>query len=53
MILDAFNHFSPARYFEEVCRLYPVHPAGTPLRRLPELWDIEARRRLPPHRPAA
>lgn len=46
MKLDAFNHFSPAPYFEEFCRLQPQHPAATLFKRRPELYDIDARLRL-------
>jgi predicted TIM-barrel fold metal-dependent hydrolase len=46
MKIDAFNHFSPASYLEEVYRLHPTHPAATLFRNVPELWDVEARLRL-------
>ena len=46
MKIDVFNHFSPAPYFDEVCRLVPQHPAATLFRRLPQLFDIDARLRL-------
>ncbi len=46
MKLDAFNHFSPAPYFAEFCRLQPQHPAATLFKLRPELYDIEARLRL-------
>jgi predicted TIM-barrel fold metal-dependent hydrolase len=46
MKLDAFNHFSPAPYFAEFCRLQPQHPAATLFRRRPELYDTDARLRL-------
>lgn len=46
MKIDAFNHFSPAAYFAEFCRLQPQHPAATLFKRRPELHDIDARLRL-------
>ena len=46
MKIDAFNHFSPAPYFEEFCRLQPQHPAATLFKRRPELYDLDARLRL-------
>lgn len=46
MKLDAFNHFSPAPYFEAFCQRQPQHPAATLFRRRPELYDIDARLRL-------
>src|SRR5262249_39771717 len=33
-------------YFEEVCRLNPRHPAATLFRRLPQLFDVDARLRM-------
>jgi aminocarboxymuconate-semialdehyde decarboxylase len=46
MIIDVFNHFMPARYFERVRGLAPDHAAATAFPRLKTLWDIEARLRL-------
>src|ERR1700730_15278879 len=46
MIIDVFNHFMPAPYFERVQRLAPGHAAATAFPRLRTLWDIDARLRL-------
>ncbi len=46
MKIDVFNHFSPAPYFEAFCRLKPQHPAATLFRRLPQLYDLDARLRV-------
>jgi aminocarboxymuconate-semialdehyde decarboxylase len=46
MKLDIFNHFSPQPYFELFCRTKPDHPAATLFKRLPQLYDIDARLRL-------
>ena len=46
MIIDIFNHFMPAPYFERVQRLVPGHAAATAFPRLRTLWDIDARLRL-------
>ena len=46
VIIDIFNHFMPAPYFERVQRLVPGHAAATAFPRLRTLWDIDARLRL-------
>jgi len=46
VIVDIFNHFMPAAYFERLRQLVPDHPAATAFPRLPTLWDINARLRL-------
>jgi uncharacterized protein len=46
VIIDVFNHFMPAPYFERVQRLVPGHAAATAFPRLRTLWDIDARLRL-------
>jgi aminocarboxymuconate-semialdehyde decarboxylase len=46
MIIDIFNHFMPAAYFERLRSLAPDHPAATTFPRLRTLWDIDARLRL-------
>jgi hypothetical protein len=46
VIIDIFNHFMPAAYFERLRQLVPDHPAVTAFPRLPTLWDIDARLRL-------
>jgi uncharacterized protein len=46
LIIDIFNHFMPAAYFERLRRLVPDHPAATAFPRLQTLWDIDARLRL-------
>jgi uncharacterized protein len=46
MIIDVFNHFMPAPYFERVQRLVPGHAAATAFPRLRTLWDIDARLKL-------
>src|SRR5262245_39390930 len=46
MIIDVFNHFMPAPYFERLQRLVPGHAAATAFPRLRTLWDIDARLRL-------
>src|SRR5262249_18880282 len=49
VIIDIFNHFMPAPYFERVQRLVPGHAAATAFPRLRTLWDIDARLRLLDH----
>jgi aminocarboxymuconate-semialdehyde decarboxylase len=46
MIIDIFNHFMPAPYFERLQRLVPGHAAATAFPRLRTLWDIDARLKL-------
>jgi aminocarboxymuconate-semialdehyde decarboxylase len=46
VILDIFNHFMPAAYFERLKTLAPDLPAATMFPRLRTLWDIDARLRL-------
>ena len=46
MIIDIFNHFMPAAYFERLRQLVPDHPAATAFPHLPTLWNIDARLRL-------
>jgi len=46
MIIDVFNHFMPAPYFERLQRLVPQHAAATAFPRLRTLWDIDARLKL-------
>jgi len=46
MIIDIFNHFMPAAYFERLRKLAPDLAAATAFPRLKTLWDIEARLRL-------
>jgi predicted TIM-barrel fold metal-dependent hydrolase len=46
VIIDIFNHFMPAAYFERLCKLVPDHPAATAFPRLKTLWDIDARLKL-------
>ncbi len=46
MIIDVFNHFIPAGYFERLRALVPDQPAATAFPRMRTLWDIEARLRL-------
>jgi aminocarboxymuconate-semialdehyde decarboxylase len=43
VIIDVFNHFMPAPYFERVQRLVPEQAAATAFPRLRTLWDIDAR----------
>ena len=46
MIIDIFNHFMPAAYFERLRKLAPDLPAATAFPRLRTLWDVDARLRL-------
>lgn len=46
MILDIFNHFMPAAYFEKLRQLVPDHPAATAFPKLATLWDLDARLKL-------
>ena len=46
MIIDIFNHFMPAAYFERLRRLAADHPAATAFPRLRTLWDVDARLKL-------
>ena len=46
MIIDIFNHFMPAAYFDWLKKLAPELPAATAFPRLRTLWDIDARLRL-------
>lgn len=46
VIVDIFNHFMPADYFDRLQKLVPDHPAATAFPRLRTLWDIDARLRL-------
>jgi aminocarboxymuconate-semialdehyde decarboxylase len=46
VIIDIFNHFMPATYFERLRQLVPDHPAATAFPHLRTLWDIDARLRL-------
>ena len=42
-MLDIFNHFMPAPYFERLQKLAPTHAAATAFPRLRTLWDVDAR----------
>lgn len=46
MIIDIFNHFMPAPYFDRLKKLVPDLPAATAFPRLRTLWDLDARLRL-------
>jgi len=46
VIIDIFNHFMPAAYYERLKKLAPDLPASTMFPRLRTLWDIDARLRL-------
>lgn len=46
MIIDIYNHFIPRGIFERFGDLLPGHVAATAFRRLPTLWDIDARLKL-------
>jgi aminocarboxymuconate-semialdehyde decarboxylase len=46
LILDIFNHFMPAAYFERLRQLVPDHPAATAFPKLATLWDLDARLKL-------
>ncbi len=46
MIIDVFNHFMPAPYFDRLKKLVPDLPAATAFPRLRTLWDLDARLRL-------
>lgn len=46
MIIDIFNHFMPAPYFDRLKKLAPELPAATAFPRLRTLWDLDARLRL-------
>ncbi len=46
MIIDIFNHFMPATYFDRLKKLVPDLPAATAFPRLRTLWDLDARLRL-------
>jgi len=46
VIIDVFNHFMPAAYFERLRRLVPEHAAATAFPRLRTLWDLDARLKL-------
>jgi uncharacterized protein len=46
VIIDIFNHFMPAAYFDRLKTLAPDLPATTAFPRLRTLWDLEARLRL-------
>jgi uncharacterized protein len=46
LILDIFNHFMPAAYFEKLRQLVPDHPAATAFPKLATLWDLDARLKL-------
>jgi aminocarboxymuconate-semialdehyde decarboxylase len=46
VIIDIFNHFMPAHYFDRLKKLVPDLPAATAFPRLRTLWDLDARFRL-------
>jgi uncharacterized protein len=46
VIIDIFNHFIPADYFERLRALVPDQPAATAFPRLRALWDMDERLRL-------
>ena len=46
MKLDIFNHFSPTAYYERLCEMAPENPGLKAFRKLPALWDLDARLRL-------
>jgi aminocarboxymuconate-semialdehyde decarboxylase len=46
VIIDIFNHFMPAAYFERLRGLAPELPAATAFPRLRTLWDLDERLRL-------
>jgi uncharacterized protein len=46
VIIDIFNHFMPAAYFDRLKKLAPELPAATAFPRLRTLWDLDARLRL-------
>ena len=46
MIIDIFNHFIPAGYFERLRALVPDQPAATAFPLVRTLWDIDERLRL-------
>jgi len=46
VIIDIFNHFMPAPYFDRLQKLVPQMPAATAFPRLKTLWDLDARLKL-------
>src|SRR5215467_15500377 len=46
VIIDIFNHFMPATYFDRLKTLAPDLPAATAFPRVRTLWDLDARLRL-------
>jgi uncharacterized protein len=46
MMIDIYNHFIPQPIWDRLSDLLPGHMAPAAFKRLPTLWDIEARLRL-------
>src|SRR3954470_1154685 len=46
MVIDIFNHFMPAAYFERIAALIPDQPAVKAFPRLRTLMDVDPRLRL-------
>lgn len=46
MKIDLFNHFTPAKVYEQFKKLAPDNPGVKAFAALPALWDLEARLRL-------
>jgi len=43
MIIDIFNHFTPAAYFDRLESIIPGHPILRARPRIKALWDVDAR----------
>jgi predicted TIM-barrel fold metal-dependent hydrolase len=43
MIIDIFNHFTPAAYFDRLADFIPDHPILRARPRIKALWDLDAR----------
>ena len=43
MIIDIFNHFTPAAYFDRLADFIPGHPILIARPRIKALWDLDAR----------
>ncbi len=43
MIIDIFNHFTPAAYFDRLADFIPGHPILLARPRIKALWDVDAR----------
>src|ERR1700722_1171256 len=46
MMIDIYNHFLPQPIWDRFSDLLPGHFAPSAFKRLPTLWDVEARLRL-------